>query len=166
MANTKPTLVFVHGAWHDAKCFGSFLPLLTAHGYECKAVSLPSVGCELRGEEPIQNWDPDVEVIRLAILALLEAGKDVVLVVHSYGGTVGSEAVKGLEVSTPTRRGKVVRLVYLAAMALQLGGWIWEATGGRPIEPDRTILKVAQVWWQPIPLQCSHFNSGRPVLCP
>lgn len=77
------------------------------------------------------------------MLERLDSGSDVVLVAHSYAGTVGSEAVKGL---SRKDRGKgktaVVRLVYLSAIVLDMGHWIWGATRNKPIDPTRTVMKV------------------------
>lgn len=47
-------------------------------------------------ERPPQDCNADVAVIRKNVLEHLDSGRNVVLVVHSYAGTVGSEAVKGL----------------------------------------------------------------------
>lgn len=50
-------------------------------------------------------------------------GKDVVLVMHSYGGIYGSEAVGMINESKVTRigAGRIRRLVYLAAHAVPKG---------------------------------------------
>jgi len=75
----------------------------------------------------------------------LDNGTDVILVVHWYGGTVGSEAMKGLGRKDREGAGMktaVIRLVYLSALVLDVGDWIWRATGNKPIDPTRTILKV------------------------
>lgn len=61
---------------------------------------------------------------------------------HSYAGTVGSEAVKGLGKKNRGEKSAVVRLVYLSAIVMDVGHWIWEATGDGPIDKERTLMKV------------------------
>ncbi|KAF2104426.1 alpha/beta-hydrolase [Rhizodiscina lignyota] len=137
MATTlsKPVLVFIPGAWHTPKCFKEVINILVAQGFECDAVSLPSVGAEARGEEPVKNWDPDVEAIRSTITSYLNLGKDVVPIAHSYGGTCASQAVMGLSPKDRAKEGKegsVRRMIYISALLLKVGGYIWESSGGKP----------------------------------
>lgn len=138
MASSKPTLIFVPGGWHTPECFSPVTEILSKAGYKISSVAHPSIGTELRGEAPLQSWDEDVAAIRETVLQHLRDGEEVVLVVHSYGGTVGSEAVKGLnkkDWESSGNIGGVVRLVYLAAFALPLGSYLWESTGGKPFSP-------------------------------
>jgi hypothetical protein len=53
-----------------------------------------------------------------------DAGKDVILVMHSYGGVPGSAAAKDLskeERAKESKPGGIVRLVYLAAFPIEEG---------------------------------------------
>src|ERR1700761_8877763 len=125
----KPTLIFLPGGWHTPECFEPVTKILSNAGYEIDNVAFPSIGTELRGSMPLQGWAEDVKIVRQTVLAHLELGKEVVLIVHSYSGTVGSEAVQGLGKTEWQRlggKGGVIRLVYLTALALPIGGWIWE----------------------------------------
>jgi pimeloyl-ACP methyl ester carboxylesterase len=100
------SIVLVHGAWHGAWAWERVLPLLTAAGVACRALDLPG-----HGEDggPFGDLDADIARVRET---LDEVDGDAVLVGHSYGGAVITEA--GLH-------GAVTHLVYLAAFALDAG---------------------------------------------
>jgi hypothetical protein len=58
--------------------------------------------------------------VTAALTPLVNAGKNVVMVMHSYGGAPGSAAVKGLTRAvrqTAGLPGGVIELVYMAAFA-------------------------------------------------
>ncbi|CAG8960804.1 hypothetical protein HYFRA_00002341 [Hymenoscyphus fraxineus] len=117
---TKPTFVCVPGAWHTPSGYDALITLLQNDGYEAIAVSLPSVGCK-----PVTyDFSEDVEAIRSTITKLADDGKDVIPVLHSYGGMCGGQALEGLskkERATKGMKGGVVRVVYVMAMMLPEG---------------------------------------------
>lgn len=86
-------VVLIHGAWHGAWCWDAVVA-------ELEQLGVPSVAVEL----PLTGFVDDVLGARRAIEA---AGLDTVVVGHSYGGFVVSEAATG----APGIR----HLVYVAA---------------------------------------------------
>jgi pimeloyl-ACP methyl ester carboxylesterase len=96
---TTPTAVLVHGAFADASGFAGLVHELTSEGYRVVAPANP-----LRG---IAN---DAAAIREAAGAV---EGPIVLVGHSYGGAVITQAAEGLT--------NAVGLVYLAAFAPAVG---------------------------------------------
>src|SRR5215467_6601233 len=96
---TAPTAVLEHGAFADASGFAGIVRELTARGYRVVAPANP-----LRG---IAN---DAATVRAAAAAV---DGPVVLVGHSYGGAVITQAAEGLT--------NLVGLVYLAAFAPAVG---------------------------------------------
>ncbi|KAF5975807.1 methyltransferase [Fusarium coicis] len=50
--------------------------------------------------DPMASFKDDVEAVRSAIRQETENGRDVIVITHSYGGTVGNSAIKGF--SRPT----------------------------------------------------------------
>jgi pimeloyl-ACP methyl ester carboxylesterase len=96
----------VHGAWHGAWAWERVIPLLASAGVECFALELPGHG-EDRG--PFGDLDSDVARVQQK---LDDCDGHVVLVGHSYGGAVITEA--GLHPA-------VQHLVYVAAFALDEG---------------------------------------------
>lgn len=109
MADTKPTFLFVPGAWHGPEIYDASIAILKKSGYECIAIPLPSVGAE----PPHTTFEEDVDGIREAVSKLIDQDKKVMLVAHSYTGMPAGEALKGL-----SGKGGGVRLVYINALAV------------------------------------------------
>ena len=99
------TVVLVHGAWHGAWSWSGLEAALAERGVASRTVELPSVGTD-----PSRDLVGDAEAVRAAVR---EVGGPVVLVAHSYGGMVVTEAAAGLD--------GVVRLVYLTAFVPDVG---------------------------------------------
>jgi pimeloyl-ACP methyl ester carboxylesterase len=87
----KPSIIMVPGAFHKAKVYEKVTYRLRQKNYSrLFAIDLPSVGSSAGRVE-------DVGAVRSTLLNELDAGRDVLLVGNSYGGTVIGEAVKGLK---------------------------------------------------------------------
>ena len=99
MSVKRPTAVLVHGAFADASGFGGVLRELTGAGYD--AVAPPN---------PLRGLACDAAAIG-AVAAAIDG--PVVLIGHSYGGAVISQASAGLA--------NVTGLVYLAGFGLAAG---------------------------------------------
>ncbi|MEW6644733.1 MAG: alpha/beta hydrolase [Pseudomonadota bacterium] len=97
-AQPAKTIILVHGAWADGSSWSRVIPLLDAKGYHVTAVQLP-----------LTSLADDAATVKRAIA--LEAGP-VLLVAHSYGGAVITQAG-----NDP----KVTGLVYVAAFAPDAG---------------------------------------------
>jgi pimeloyl-ACP methyl ester carboxylesterase len=97
------TVVLVHGAWHGAWCWERVVEQLTEQGIDAIAVDLPG-----HGEDAGALTDLHGDAAR--VREVLETIDDRVLLVgHSYGGAVVTEA--GVHPS-------VAHLVYVAAFAI------------------------------------------------
>lgn len=132
MANSKPTFVLVPGAWHSPSHYGHLLARLHEAGHPTVSLALPSVN----PEEPKKiDVGTDITFIReKMLLPLLEDGKDIVLVMHSYGGCPGGAAAKGLSKSerrSEGRQGGVIGLVFVAAFLAREGDSLRSALGGK-----------------------------------
>ena len=90
----KPSIVFAHGLWADGSCFQKLIPTLLAEGHE--------VMCSQHGLDSLKS---DVDCVTRCFGRV---GGPVVLVGHSYGGTLITHA------GTDNR---VAALVYIAALA-------------------------------------------------
>jgi len=127
---SKPIVIFVPGAWHTPESFALVAAHLEDAGYEYTGVDKPSVSLR---PPYIQSFEPDVEAVRKEVLAASDAGNDVVLVMHSYGGIPGSAAAKGLSKEDREKEGKkggIVRLVYISSFAIEEGQSLISAAGG------------------------------------
>lgn len=129
---TKPVIVLVPGAWHPPAAFDPVTKLLDAAGYETKGVTLASVGAA----EPLTDFQPDVDAIQAVIKPVVDEGKDVLLVVHSYGGMVGSEAVRGLDKASrekEDKKGGISHMYFCCAFALPEGVSLMNALQDKPL---------------------------------
>jgi pimeloyl-ACP methyl ester carboxylesterase len=97
--SAKPTIVLVHGAFADASGFGAVTSRLQRRGYTVISPANP-----LRG--------PASDAAAVASVMKIVDGP-IVLVAHSYGGAVITEAANEV--------GNVKALVYLNALALDEG---------------------------------------------
>jgi pimeloyl-ACP methyl ester carboxylesterase len=97
------TIVLVHGAWHGAWCWKSVLEKLEEAGENAIAIDLPG-----HGDDSGPLGDLHTDAARLTEVLDKVAGP-VILVGHSYGGAVITEA--GVHPS-------VERLVYVCALAV------------------------------------------------
>ncbi|KAF5860703.1 hypothetical protein ETB97_001210 [Aspergillus alliaceus] len=123
MATDKPTILLIPGAWHQGSTFEPVAKILRAQGYQVETVTLPSAG----GPKSTTAYD-DAEHIQKAYLNdLIAQGKEVILVMHSYGGIPGTESVKGFarkDIATKGRKGGVVSLIYQSAFLVPAGASI------------------------------------------
>jgi pimeloyl-ACP methyl ester carboxylesterase len=97
--SAQPTVVLVHGAFADASGFGGVIRELTTSGY--RAIAPPN---------PLRSLAGDAAAVH-AVVAAIDG--PVLLVGHSYGGAVVTQASAGLD--------NVVGLVYLAAFGIDAG---------------------------------------------
>ncbi|KAL5586424.1 hypothetical protein FOBRF1_016294 [Fusarium oxysporum] len=128
--SSNPTIVFAPGAWHLASCFDPIREALHSRGWTTEAVEYPSVGAE----PPTKGLDDDADAVRTVLQRLADKGEQIVLVVHSYGGLVGANAVKGLGYRQRKEQGLpggVIMFVYLAAFVTPLGLSIKQMLGGQ-----------------------------------
>lgn len=91
MSTSRPTVLFLHGAYHPPACYNDVRAGLETAGFEVVMPRLASLG---EGKTGI-TVDDDVAVARKALDDLFAAEKEVVLVGHSYGGFVSMIAAQG-----------------------------------------------------------------------
>lgn len=115
----RPGVVIVHGAFADGSDWAGVIALLQAQGVEVTAV-----------QNPLTSLDDDVAATRRAIAA--QPGR-VVLVGHSWGGTVITEA---------GATHKVAALVYVAAFAPDAGQSTAELGKPYPAPAGLAFLKA------------------------
>ena len=130
----KPTLVLVPGAWHNTETWDKIASLMETKQYKCVRVALPSTM-----SNPSATFWEDIQAVRNSIVVEVTQGRDVVVVVHSYGGVVGSSAIKGLvrheqdvSLSGKNQSGHVLGIVMLASGFAQTGVSFLDGMGGKP----------------------------------
>ncbi|KAL2869730.1 alpha/beta hydrolase [Aspergillus lucknowensis] len=125
---TLPTIILVHGAWHTPANYQSYISALQAQGFMVHCPLLPSSDKSLPSTSSLRD---DVKVVRELVSSLTAAGERILMIMHSYGGAVGTDAVEGLAYPRPSangnqRPGGVIHLLYLCAFILQPGAAIWD----------------------------------------
>jgi pimeloyl-ACP methyl ester carboxylesterase len=125
---TKPSIVFAHGLWADGSCFSKLIPTLQAEGHE--------VICSQHGLDSLKT---DVECV---IRCFGRVSGSVVLVGHSYGGTLITHA------GTDDR---VAALVYIAALAPDETETSQSLQKKFPVTPVFSHIEVAdgRIWLRP-----------------
>ena len=99
-------VVLVHGAWHGAWCWERVIPALAERGLRATAIDLPG-----HGEDSSVMTDLHGDSTRVTDV-LDELGEPAILVGHSYGGAVITEAGD---------HPLVEHLVFIAALVLDTG---------------------------------------------
>jgi pimeloyl-ACP methyl ester carboxylesterase len=111
-------VVLVHGAWADGSSWSKVIPLLEKAGLNAVAV-----------QNPLTSFEDDLLATRRAIA---QADGPVILVGHSWGGVIITEAG-----ADP----KVAGLVYVAAFAPDVGEVVGELGKGFPPPPGLAELR-------------------------
>lgn len=122
---SKPSILLIPGATGLPDHYDAFFKVIAARGYEIRGLHLPSVclKTETREGPPPTMYD-DAAFIAKNVESLADEGKDVLIIMHSYGGVPGTESVKGLSKSERQKQGKkggVVRFAYMTCLVPAVG---------------------------------------------
>ncbi|GAP93475.1 hypothetical protein SAMD00023353_13300020 [Rosellinia necatrix] len=138
---SKPFFVLSTGSFAPPAFYDNLVDRLGENGYEMKVLHLPSVG-RAAGEgrdTPPGTMYEDAALIAKEVEALADAGKEVILVAHSYGGMPATESTKGLSVQERLKQGKkggLVRLAYKTVLLTNPGHSASDVLGTPPFQPD------------------------------
>ncbi len=125
------TFVLINGGWHGAWCWDRVAPLLEQGDHEVVSFDLPG-----HGEDRTPAAEVTLEGYTNRVVEALDAlSEPVMLVGHSLGGTVISQAAE-------RRPEKIQKLVYLCALLLPSGKSAIEASQE---DGGSVILENAQV---------------------
>lgn len=141
-STSKPVVLIIPGSFSHASHYYLLSDKLKALGYQTYVNALPSASRN-DPEEPVSLED-DAVFFRGIIEKLADRGNDVVVLMHSYGGQVGSEAVKGVgkeERQKAGKKGGVVKLIYLTAAVLEVGSSMKSESG----DPAAGLVEISEV---------------------
>ncbi|RYP74840.1 hypothetical protein DL771_002761 [Monosporascus sp. 5C6A] len=137
MASSKRTkdcaFVIVPGSFCKVAFYDKLIAHLHEQGHDARAVELPSANDGTR--QPAATMEDDTARIKDAVTSILDDEsnpRNVVVLVHSYGGVPGSSALKGLSKADRSAQGKgtaVVGIVYMGSFILPLGQSVRDAMG-------------------------------------
>ena len=122
---TKPSIVFAHGLWADGSCFSKLIPTLQTEGHDVMA-----------SQHGLDSLATDVAAVKAC---LARVPSPVILVGHSYGGTLITHA--GTDV-------RVTALVYIAALAPDADETSQSLLGKFPTSPvfDHLDVPEGRIW--------------------
>ena len=132
MPATKPTILVLPGAWLNPSTYDAFISHLQHLSFPTAYASYPSLDPANPATADAAN---DTEaVLKGSLLPLVaDEGKDVVIVMHSYGGVPGSSAARGLGKAQRSGEGKsggVVGLIHVSGFVLPGGASVADGQGG------------------------------------
>ncbi|KAK5944361.1 hypothetical protein PMZ80_003642 [Knufia obscura] len=137
-------IILVPGSFTPPEFYSAVSRQLITNGFDnvsqCQLLS----ACPKHDQKrPTAKLEDDALYIREVIWAYLTQGKDVVLVMNSYGGLPGTEAIKDLpsrsslaaEMVTDVRKGAVVGMIYLSSFLPYPGDSLRSMMGDNLFEP-------------------------------
>ncbi|KAI1864595.1 uncharacterized protein JN550_008882 [Neoarthrinium moseri] len=120
----RPTILIIPGASATPELYESFVSAVVQRGYDIEALPIPSVGNANGSNGAPPTMYDDVTFIQSRIAALSDAGKDVIIVTHSYGGVPGTQCVQGFskkERQSNGLEGGIIGLAYITSLIPELG---------------------------------------------
>ncbi|KAE8149090.1 Alpha/beta hydrolase fold-1 [Aspergillus avenaceus] len=137
MASEKPSIVLVQGSFQTPLVYEQLTTGLRKLGYPVIHPSLPSCSDVEANDFPTRTMETDAHAITETLERLVQKEeKLVVLVMHSYGGIVGSTAIpQSLTYDSRQAEGKkggVLHLFYYAAFVLPEGASVMGTFGESP----------------------------------
>jgi pimeloyl-ACP methyl ester carboxylesterase len=121
MPSTKPTLVLIHGGWGTPTSYTALTQALESAGHKVHVPTLPSMS---GARPPTAGLKEDTAHVRAYIANLLSTGESIAVIMHSYGGQVGTNALAGLGLAArqaANQPGGISHLIYMSAFALPPG---------------------------------------------
>lgn len=113
----KPSLIIIPGNFSLPRFWGTIQKSVQDQGYPVEVVGLKS--SQEEPADPAPGLADDVKEASSVLNKHIDQGKDVVLLMHSYGGMVGTEATRGLsrvEREKDGLKGGIIRMVFLASI--------------------------------------------------
>ncbi|KAI1078522.1 alpha/beta-hydrolase [Whalleya microplaca] len=134
MTAPLPTIILVHGAWSTPAIYQPYITALEAAGFTVHCPRLPSCSGV---SPPTASFTEDVACVQTLLhsLTTTNPGQRILLIMHSYGGAVGTDAVSGLLATNPSAQASIVHLLYLCAYILVPGSCVWDIVEEAGVAP-------------------------------
>ncbi|KAJ5540982.1 hypothetical protein N7494_006058 [Penicillium frequentans] len=121
MSASKPEVVLIGGAFHNPESYAKFRTILESQGLP---VHIPKLTTMNGARPPTADLYTDTAAIRELVTELVDEGRSLVVLMHSYGGQIGTNALAGLGAEARKQQdlsGGVIQLVYICAHVLSEG---------------------------------------------
>ena len=125
------TIVLVPAAWHLPVHYLDYIRQLRLAGFLTFSQRLPSCNTANPAAESVSR---DADFVRQQLLLLINNGREVVLIVHSYSGGPGAVAAKGLsavERHAAGQPGGIIGMIFISAFIAKEGATLLSAGGGQ-----------------------------------
>ena len=145
-----PTILLVQGSFQIPQVYSKLVQGLKAQGYPVIHPQLPTCSDTDSPHFPQLSLVDDALAIRIELIRQVEyLGKNVVVVMHSYGGLVGSEAVAE-ELSYAKRHaqglpGGVIHLFLYSAFLINEGQSVLSAFGESPTNDVKVSIIITRL---------------------
>ena len=118
----EPVIVLVHDMWHTPEHYRPYIIALEQSLFQvyCPLLSTSDLSLPSSHRTPMY----DIYLLSELVKSLVSAGKKVIMVMHGYGGMIGSNVPEGLSIdyrAAQGRRGGVMHLFYMSAYVLPSG---------------------------------------------
>ncbi|KAL9052848.1 MAG: hypothetical protein Q9162_005147 [Coniocarpon cinnabarinum] len=120
----KPDIIFVPGFWEGPKAYDSCAEIIRKAGYTTHLAALASTGKPFSQDPKSPGLHDDVAAVRSVIEPVVQSGRQVVLVLHSASGFLGSHAIEHLSRSSRVKKhqsGGVTHIVFITAAVFPEG---------------------------------------------
>jgi pimeloyl-ACP methyl ester carboxylesterase len=161
MSATLPSIVLVPGAWTAPKAYHKLIAALEAKAFQVYVPALPTNNGQ---QPPNSTFDADIQAVRDAVQPLVDAGQEVILLMHSYGGIAGTSAIRNLTRKDRRARdlpGGVVTLIYAAGFMLSEGQTIRTVVHAVNLPGRNSLVKFSSdnsTWFPIDPIWLLYFD--------
>lgn len=124
-----PSIVIAPGAWHAEPHYSKLIAALGARGLATDMVPYPT------WNSTVGSVDADAAAYAELVTALVEGGREVVIVGHSSGGQIAGVSAAGLGKVSRAKQGKsggVIGILMIAAFVVNEGASLDAVMGGKP----------------------------------
>lgn len=173
MADTssKPAILLVQGSFQIPEAYGKLVSALRSRGFVVAHPRLPSLSDHDSADFANRGLADDSRAVEAEAKRLIvDEGKTVMIVMHSYGGLVGSDAIPE-DLSLQSRQqkglaGGVSRLFYFAAFILDQGKSVLGTFGESPnnnVKPNGrfTMKETASTIYHDLALEEANYWASK-----
>ncbi|CAJ2500127.1 Uu.00g029800.m01.CDS01 [Anthostomella pinea] len=151
---SKISILIIPGAFGLPELHDPVVRPIADQGHDIRALHMETAGLGSGGARDghkAPDMYADAALIAREVEVLADAGREIIIVAHSYGGVPMTESTRGLRVAERKKQGKpggIVRIAYLTALVPAVGMTGAEAlTGAAQEDPGRPSTSIDENGW-------------------